>query len=344
VIPIPNKENIEFLIGDGDFSVKSLTPFSETCCQFLNEVSSILLADKSAKDFPDVVSFAFWCRKANLKKAADNYTDKNHRLGIGRILHIAPSNVPVNFAFSLVFGLLAGNSNIVRVPTKTYPQVSIICKAINEAFRNEQYLSIAPLISIIRYDHSDSTTESLSSFCDGRIIWGGDETVKNVRALPTPVRCVDIAFADRYSFCVMNPHSIAVLSDIRLAKLVEGFYNDTYLMDQNACSSPHLVVWTGDHNEQAKSRFWKALASLVQLKYSLEPIHAIDKYTLLCRNSIDLENISSFEKFENYLYRIKIDSLPENIDSFRGKCGYFLSMMLLISPKQQTSLIKSTRH
>ena len=34
------------------------------------------------------------------------------------IFHITPSNIPTNFAYSFIFGLLTGNSNIVKVPTK----------------------------------------------------------------------------------------------------------------------------------------------------------------------------------------------------------------------------------
>ncbi len=30
-----------------------------------------------------------------------------------------------------------------------------------------------------------------------------------------------------------------------LIKIAQDFYNDAYLFDQNACSSPHLIVWIG---------------------------------------------------------------------------------------------------
>ena len=62
---------------------------------------------------------------------AKEYKDAAKRLGRGIVFHIAPSNVPVNFAFSLAAGLLAGNKNIVRIPSKDFPQVRIICTEIN---------------------------------------------------------------------------------------------------------------------------------------------------------------------------------------------------------------------
>jgi hypothetical protein len=58
-------------------------------------------------------------------------------------------------------------------------------------------------------------------------------------------------------------------------------------------------------------------------KYQFEALNAVDKYTLLCHNAIDIDNITSFKKHGNHLYRITIDSLPGNMDELRGNCGYF---------------------
>ena len=61
-------------------------------------------------------------------KDALKYYSKNILLGRGNIFHIAPSNVPMNFAYSLAFGLLSGNNNIVRIPSRNFFQVDILCK------------------------------------------------------------------------------------------------------------------------------------------------------------------------------------------------------------------------
>ena len=37
-------------------------------------------------------------------------------------------------AYSLIFGLITGNSNIVKVPSKKFEQIEIICKSINKIF------------------------------------------------------------------------------------------------------------------------------------------------------------------------------------------------------------------
>ena len=94
-------------------------------------------------------------------------------------------------------------------------------------------------------------------------------------------------------------------------------------MDQNACSSPHLIIWQGAEKEVAKEIFWNAVYHKVKNDYQIEAVSAVEKYTLLCKNAIDLNNIKSFKKYRNYLYRIEIDDLINDFDKYRGKFGHF---------------------
>ena len=67
-----------------------------------------------------MVAFGFFCRRANLEALAREYEGAvSDRLGRGISFHIAPSNVPVNFAYSLAAGLLAGNACVVKAPVAT---------------------------------------------------------------------------------------------------------------------------------------------------------------------------------------------------------------------------------
>lgn len=141
-------------------------------------------------------------------------------------------------------------------------------------------------------------------------------------------------------------NSIIQADNVGMGRLANSFYNDTYLMDQNACSSPHLIVWLGkgDVLTKAKQRFWDSVYEVTASKYDLQPVNAVDKYMLLCENGIELNNITSSKKHGNYLYRIELDSLPDNMDAFRGKYGYFYeynaqnmnSIAHIINTKYQT--------
>lgn len=318
---------VQYLVGKSDnwVSFRPLVPYDELVCEFLNSLSVALMSDEVAKLYTDVISFAYWCRKANTAKLKQGFAEKHIRLGLGMVFHIAPSNVPINFAFSYAFALLAGNANIVRVPTMDFPQTRVVCEIINQLFKDKEYKEIADMTAFVKYQQNDEITGYFSANCNARIIWGGDQAIKNIRKLTIPERSIEVAFADRYSFCVIDGSSILQADDVCMGRLAGSFYNDTYLMDQNACSSPHLIVWLGEGDvlTQAKQRFWDSVYEVTSSKYELQPVNAVDKYVLLCENAIELNNITSFKKHGNYLYRIELDSLPDNMDAFRGQYGFF---------------------
>lgn len=324
---LPAHDAIEYLVGksDGMFHVRPLVPYDELVCEFLSSLSGSLLTDAEAKLYPDVIAFAYWCRKANITKLKQEFAEKYIRLGLGMVLHITPSNVPINFAFSYAFSLLAGNSNIVRVPTKVFPQTGIVCRIINRLFDNNKYKNIADMTAFVKYQQNDEITGFFSANCNARIIWGGDQAINNIKKLTIPERSIEVAFADRYSFCVIDAFSVLQADNVEMDRLASSFYNDTYLMDQNACSSPHLIVWLeqGKDLPKAKQKFWDSVYKTVMSKYQIQAVHAVDKYTQLCRNAIDLENVVNCERYGNYIYRIKLEDLPPDVDLLRGKCGYF---------------------
>lgn len=339
---------VQYLVGNGEKvqSLRPLTPYDDLVCEFLNCLSLTLLSDSEAKLNPDIISFAYWCRKANISKLKHEFAENNIRLGLGLVFHIAPSNVPINFAFSYAFSLLSGNANIVRVPTKDFPQTNIVCRVINQLFTNKKFKTIEDMTVFIKYNQNDEITGIFSANCNARIIWGGDQAINNIRKLTIPERSVDIAFADRYSFCVIDGNSILQADEKSIKRLASDFYNDTYLMDQNACSSPHLVLWFGEGDvlTKAKQRFWNSVYEVTASKYELEPVNAVDKYMLLCENAIEFDNITGFKKYDNYLYCMELDSVQNNMDVFRGRYGYFYeysveninSIVHIINTKYQT--------
>ena len=316
-------DGVTYLLGNQTVSNRPLPPYDDLLCEFAGDLSSELRSHKNAEAHPDVMTFAFWCRKANISKLKANFADGKARLGFGLVFHITPSNVPVNFAFSFAFGFISGNANIVRVPTSPFPQVDIICEAIERLFEQDKYSEIKAMTAFLRYQRNDVLTNMLSANCNARIIWGGDEAIRNIRQSPMRERSVEIVFADRCSFCVMDASAVVKLDEDELKRLTEGFFNDTYLMDQNACSSPHLIIWLGDDVQAAKEKFWTAVARMTAKKYQLADINAVDKYTLLCRDAIELSDIVSVKKHGNDVYRVAINNLPDNMDTLRGKCGYF---------------------
>lgn len=298
-------------------------PFSDIVIEYLNSLSAALLKDPESRLYPDVVTFAFFCRKANLLKLKDNFSDDSLRLGRGILFHIAPGNVPVNFGYTFVAGLLAGNKNIVRVSSKTFPQVDLILKHIRGLGKNEKLQNAAQRLVLVRYDRTSEASAYFSSIADVRVIWGGDETIATIRKNPLPPRSFDVCFADRYSIALINSNTIISASDEELMKLAENFYNDTYLFDQNACSAPHLIFWKKSiYLRESKVRFWTALHSLVKKKYGFQPVLSVDKLMAFCRQAICMD-VEKEDMPDNYVVRTQLHELPANIDTFRCAGGYF---------------------
>ncbi len=346
VIPMKriNIDNVRLLTGSLNIDIAPVIPFSDLVCEFLKELCDVLSSYIEIKNYPDVMSFAFWCRNSNIQRLKKSFTDNNFRIGRGYVYHISPSNVPVNFAFSYVFGLLAGNSNIVRVPSKYFPQVNIICGSIEKLFENVKYESIKNRTAFIQYDKNDEITSMLSFDCNARVIWGGDQAIWNIRKSPISSKSIDITFSDRISISVINTLSILELDERELNKLIDNFFNDTYLMDQNACSSPFLIIWYGEENIEAKNLFCTTLSQKISKNYNLSTIQSVDKFTLLCQQAIELDTINGIQIFNNKLYVIKLNELENDIHKYKGKFGHFFEINInelgkmrdIITEKYQT--------
>ena len=112
----------------------------------------------------------------------------------------------------------------------------------------------------MQYVPDDAITAWLSARCDTRVIWGGDATIRTIRAVPLPPTATELTFADKFSFALLN--ASAFLALIEPSKLIQDFYNDAFWFGQQACSSIRMMVWVGDALtcKAASQRFMTLLA------------------------------------------------------------------------------------
>ena len=270
-------------------------------------------------------TFGFWLRKASIASLKKRFLNEDRLvLGRGTVFHIAPSNVPVNYAYSLFSSLICGNANIVRVSSKPFPQVDIINQAINELLKNDEFKSLAPFINIVRYERDRDVNDLFSSLCNVRVVWGGNNTISEVRQSLLPPRAKEITFANRYSIAVIDADFFNNQQDKK--RVAADFYNDTYLSDQNACTSPMAIIWTGKAIQSAKECFWKELSLLVKEKYNLQAIQSIDKLTLAYKTAASTEYIEKVCKQDNYIYRVEVNRIDPNLMTYKGNSGYFFEV------------------
>lgn len=313
---------LTFVIGDGKTleqmpSVPALPPFATPVINFFNDLSKLVM--KRGRAYSDVMTFGFWCRQAALMKEKENYPDIERRLGRGIVFHSTPSNVPVNCAFSFAAGLLAGNANIVRLPAKDFVQVQLISDCVRELLQT-RHKEMAPYICFVKYPPDKEITDLFSGMCQSRVVWGGDATIAEIRQSPLSPRANEVNFADRCSFSVLNADAFLAADD--QDKIVQNFYNDTYFSDQNACTAPCIIIWTGEKKAEGKERFWKKVLAYAQAHYDIAPVQTVGKIHALYKAAVNL-NLGKVTVEQPLLTRIQLDSLHPGIMDYRFNSGFF---------------------
>ena len=302
-------------------NVRPLPIFSAEAVAFLTALSARILADAEAKAYPDVVTLGFWCRPAALRQMQRTYEADVNRLGRGIIFHIAPSNVAVNFSYSCLAAFLAGNASIVRLPSKDFPQVDVLCRIFAETLA--EFPALFPYFLFVRYGHVQEVNEHYSWMCQTRVVWGGDATIEAIRRAALPPRTNEITFADRHSLAVIDAPAYLATEDKE--RIAQDFYNDTYLSDQNACTAPHFVVWLGaaEKVKAAQEVFWRTLHALVKDRYTMQAVQAVDKLTQLYRLGACFE-VRQVPAEDNLITRVRVAKLTEELAAYRTGSGFFI--------------------
>ncbi|MCI8453922.1 MAG: hypothetical protein HFE84_04840 [Lachnospiraceae bacterium] len=314
------------LAGGYELENDPVKPFDPATLDFLSSLSSEIRALPRQEASEEMKALGFWLRRAHLLELHDTYGRKN-ALGLGIAFHIAPANVPLMFAYSCAIGLLAGNACRVRVSGRRNADCERLCGLIEKLLSKERFTFMRRRISILGYDRERvDLTRQFSSECDARIVWGGDQTVEEIRKIPLRPTAAELAFPDRTALCILNPAAVLALSDEELKNLCIRFYNDTYGMDQNACSCPRLICWqAAEENEgkRASDRFWDAVAEASK-RYALSEIKVSQKYGALWECAGLDAGIRQVRRWSNRLYVLELCAVSEGFSESRMQFGSFL--------------------
>ncbi|MFD1885634.1 acyl-CoA reductase [Paenibacillus wenxiniae] len=254
------------------FQQPNLHPFQDTTIQFLEALSKHILLDRSMRAYPELMAMAHWLRKAHiveLRKEYEQRTAGKYILARGTIIHFAPANVDSVFIYSWILSMLAGNKNIIRLSRRTNEQTDILMRKINEVISRAEFEAIADRTLLVRYSYEQEYTAYLSEQCDVRVLWGGDQSVRTIRAIPLAPNAVELVFPNRYSKSVLNAEAVLQADGSAIAVLGKQFYNDALWYGQLACSSPREIFWIGSSEliAAAKERFWKSMEQVLQKEH-----------------------------------------------------------------------------
>ena len=235
---------------------QTTAPFAPQRLALLDGLAQLILRHPVLRRDPAGAALGFWLRRAHLTELNNGFfasmPGSGRRVPAGLVLHITPANVDTMFVLSWALSFLAGNANIVRLTTRASPLMKELLDCLNAAFAVTQETSASNLF--VTYEHDDAITTWLSLACDTRLIWGGDETVKRIRAVPMNPNAAERAFASKRSLSVFAGPAYAKLDTSDRDQLAFRMTADLAPFGQMACSSPHVLYWVGTPAEVAEVR------------------------------------------------------------------------------------------
>lgn len=318
-------DDVIFLAGNAEamqaaYGAPALPVFSDEALSLLQDLSQALRALPDIRDSPDLAAFAFWCRRSSLLAMRASY-EEELLLGRGLALHITPGNVPLNFAYSLTAGLLAGNANAVRLPSGEFPQTGLFCWVLDQLIA-AKHPEMAPYAVCFRCGHDSPALESLSRRCAVRVVWGGDETIAQLRRIALPPRAVELTFADRYSLGVFEAE--AYLAYPEKDTIVERFFQDAYWSDQLACTAPRAMLWMGEAGPKAGEDFRARLAALAKKNYALSDVMAVKKREAAFLLAARCPEARLMTPEQNAAVFVRVPDLDADYFAFCPGSGFFL--------------------
>jgi hypothetical protein len=323
----------------------SIPPFDARIVDFVKRFSDEILRSRALRAYPETVAFGYWIRGARLQQMEQAFyalPTSGLLTPRGVAFHIAPANVDTIFLYSLVISLLAGNRNIVRISSRESEQVAIMCQLLQQLLGSPPCDVVSDRLLVVRYEHSEAVTREFSGLADVRVVWGGDTTVDAIRKIPLPPNGVEVNFADKVSFAVIDAAEYLAHGDS--AKIAKSFFNDAYWFGQMACSSPRIVLWRGNDADVSKASavFWPALEA--QIASSPSSLSTMDFMNKFYAQQVFCAVSQAYVKrgANNLLNVIRVNSF--NALSLDEHCGGGLFLEMSISTLAEISEFVTRKH
>ena len=260
----------------------SLRPFSAASQEVLSRLSTLLVGKRET---PQFAALGYWLRHASITRLKEGFLGRlpatQHPVARGMAFHLPPSYVDTIFVYSWALSLLAGNANIVRLPSRRSPQVDWLIRALIDVLKGAGDDDRHVFCS---YEVGTGLNREISLRSDLRIVWGGDAKVNEVSSDRVRPDGLSIGFPDRKSLSVIDGAGYARLEPSARDVLAEKFFNDIFWFDQMACGSPRVIAWIGDPSpcaDLAPDLYRRLVSMAARKSYSVETGVAIAKFSYL---------------------------------------------------------------
>jgi len=156
---------------------------------------------------------------------------------LGVVGHWPAANIEIQPILSLTCALLGGNSCVVRVPSGLMDPTRLVMERLQAVDRDAV---LTERIFLASFDHSRTDLqEAMAKSVDGAMIWGGEEAVSQVRALPFLHWARVLVFGPRLSVAAMDAGVWGERKE--RASWCRRMARDVWQFEQQACSSPQTL-------------------------------------------------------------------------------------------------------
>jgi hypothetical protein len=255
-----------------------------------NEVMAIFeswakrLDARELDEIPGIVFLRMWLRRGTLEPIVarelgsgsldGSWTEygraKLRAFPVGVVGHWPAGNVEIQPILSMTCALLGGNAALVRIPSGLVDLTRVLMDRLVQSDPSER---LTRRIFMAAFDHGrQDLHEAMAQSVDGAMIWGGQEAVLQVRALPFPHWARIAVFGPRISVAAMdagawnNPDEQKAWC-LRLAR-------DVWQFDQQACSSPQ-VLYLEKRAGQSSAQFLSNLQRAFETENQAHPRRTI---------------------------------------------------------------------
>jgi hypothetical protein len=325
-------------------------PFSDLAIEYVASVSKSILTNDWFRDYPEVLAVANWFKRSRLLELKKRFSESTPTEVLytsrGLVFHIPPSNVDTIFIYSWFISLLCGNCNVVRLSNRISPVIVKCFEVISAVSKTHEFKPIRKANFFVRYEHEFEITSLISEFALCRVVWGGDDTVKKIRAIPLNPLATEICFPDRFSFSVIDALSFISLNTLGKQRLVKDFLNDAFWFSQLACSSPKAIFWIGQQDaDLAQEEFWSLLQDqLRESDFKDGPPEIARRIEALFNFASEPLGIRLADKINSFPLVVESEKFSSSLRQIHSGRGLFLEMKVdslaelspLLSSKDQT--------
>jgi len=215
------------------------------------EAWAATLGERETTDIPGVQFLRMWLRRGTLEPILTRelgcaalegnwMADGRAMLKVfplGVVGHWPAGNIEIQPVLSMTCALLGGNACLVRVPGGLE---DISGRLIGKLVQTDTRGVLTTRIRMLAFPHvRRDLHEAMARVVDGAMVWGGEESVMQVRSLPFPHWARLEIFGPRISIAAMDADSWSNAQECE--SWCRRIARDVWQFDQQACSSPQVL-------------------------------------------------------------------------------------------------------